>query len=183
MPVPYQRREQRGGTPYSAGYIDVIWLSPARTFFGGLLLIDRTGQPYEFVHNKLEAPSGFLWPAEQVRRMGVAALCHSLFEACRREPELLVCRESLGPPEYCKTEIAPSVPFAQVSPPRDGTPATWTWVNDPPRPAMPAQALSEALQTCGLMLEPFERIRLGLREVYPQAPWEAAPDDRVGRAS
>jgi hypothetical protein len=48
---------------------------------------------------------------------------------------------------------------------------------------MPAQALSESLQTCGLMLEPFERIRLGLREVYPQAPWEAAPDDRVGRAS
>src|SRR5439155_1572241 len=122
MPVPYRKTPKSAASPCAA-YLDVIWLRSTRTFYGAILIIDNRGQPLEFVHNTLIAPAGFLWPEEHVRSLGVASLCHSLFDACQREPELLISRESLGSPAYCKTEIAPAIPFAQVVESNNGTPA------------------------------------------------------------
>ena len=176
MPVPY-RKAPKSAASHCAAYLDVVWLRSTRTFYAGLLLIDSRGQPLEFVHNTLLAPGGFLWPEDQVRNLGVATLCHSLFDTCQREPELLVCRNTLGPPAYCKSDIAPSIPFAQVIESHNGEPAAWNWINEPPSPGMSAHMLGDTLRSRGLAVEPFTRIRLGLREVYPQAPWEEAQDD------
>lgn len=167
MPVPY-RKASRAEEEGAAAFLDVAWVPASRTFYGALLLVDSRGRPLEFVHNSLAAPAGFLWPATQVHRLGVASLAHSLFEACRREPDLLVCPAELGSRDFCRTEIAPSIPFARSE-------QEWTWVNDPPSPAMRAHRLAQLLQQRGLATEPFERLRAGLREVYPEAPWAVEP--------
>ena len=153
---------------------------PLRILSGAILIIDAHGQPLEFVHNTLDAPSGFLWPEDQVRATGVAALCHSLFEACKREPELLICGQALGSANYCRSELNPVIPFAQAaesSQSNDGSSAAWAWINNPPLSSMPAHSLAETLQTRGFSLEPFERIRRGLREIYPNAGWTEVTND------
>jgi len=176
MPIPY-RKTPRASTAQYAAYVEVVWIPSSHTFYGAILVIDTHGQPVEFVHNTLEAPSGFLWPENQVRGVGVASLCHSLFEACTREPELLVCSESLGSVSYCRAEIDAVIPFAQAVDSNDGKEVAWTWINNPPLPSMPAHSLSEVLRTRGFGVEPFERIRRGLRELYPGVKWTEASSD------
>ncbi len=171
MPVPYRKvtPAQEDG---AAAFLDVVWLPASGTFYGALLLIDAWGRPLEFVHNSLAAPAGFLWSASQVHHLGVASLAHSLFEACRRDPDLLVCPAWLGSSEFCRAELAPSIPFARVTAGAGPEERQWTWVNDPPGPTMRAHRLAQALQHRGLATEPCTRLRAGLREVYPEAPWD-----------
>lgn len=170
MPVPY-RKTPRAAEIGLAAYLDVLWLPQNRAFYGGLLVMDGKGQPQEFVHNTLAAPSGVLWPEEKLRSMGVVMLTHSLFDACRREPDLLVTLSTLAPLETCRSEIAPSIPFVQVVPEREGVPAEWSWVNEPPTSAMRASILASELARRGYIVEPFERLRYALRIVYSQADW------------
>ncbi|MEO7715971.1 MAG: hypothetical protein ABIY70_07205, partial [Capsulimonas sp.] len=157
MPVPY-RKTPRAAEIGLAAYLDILWLPADKAFYGGLLIIDGLGQPQEFVHNTLAAPSGLLWTPERVRAMGLPLLSHSLFDACRREPDLLVGLPTLGSPEYCAAEIAPALPFAQVVPPGDGLPAEWNWINTPPTPGMRAAVLSQELVRRGFLVEPFDRL-------------------------
>jgi hypothetical protein len=176
MPVPY-RKTPRAAEIGLAAYLDILWLPSDRAFYGGLLIVDGKGQPQEFVHNTLAAPSGLLWSEEKVRSTGVVTLTHSLFDACRREPDLLVCLPTLGSPEFCKTEIAPSIPFVQVVPAQRDVPAEWNWVNEPPSVGMRASILAQELARRGFILEPFERLWRALHLVYPQAAWQEAEDD------
>lgn len=170
MPIPY-RKTPRVVEEGCAAFLDVVWLRSAKTFYGAILLIDGRGQPLEFVHNTLSAPTGFLWPEEQVTTVGISALVHSLFEACRRDPDLLICLSTLGSPDFCKTELAPSIPFAQVSMGNHDSPDAWSWINDPPTQGMRAYMLHQELVRRGFVTEPFQRLRSGLREVYRDAPW------------
>jgi len=127
------------------------------------------GRPLEFVHNSLDAPTGFLWPEDQVHSAAITSVCHSLFEACRHEPDMLVCTQTLGNYSFLRTELAVSIPFAQVNESAEpGVPAEWVWINDPPSPGMSASGLAEALQTRGFTIEPFLRIQVGLLEIYPE---------------
>ncbi|HEV2472515.1 MAG TPA: hypothetical protein VGS41_07620 [Chthonomonadales bacterium] len=174
MPVLH-RKAPKSAAAACAAYIDVIWLPARRTFYGAMLVIDGSGQPLEFVHNTLEAPAGFLWPKEQVQTLGLAVLCHSLFDTCRREPDILVCKDTFGTAAYGKEEISPAIPFAQAAEASGEEPASWSWINSPPSPKMATYSLSETLRTHGLATEPFARIRQGLREVYPDAGWNEAP--------
>lgn len=187
MSVPYRKPSQTTSTTCAA-YLDILWLRSERTFYGAILIIDGRGQPLEFVYNTLSSPAGFLWPEDQVRALGIVSLAHSLFDACRREPDLLVCRNALGASRFLREEVAPSIPFAQVAPSipftQDATggsssPATWNWINEPPGTGMPAYQLSQELQKRGFVLEPFQRLRKGLQESYPKAPWGEADDDCI----
>lgn len=167
MSIPY-RRTPRAETGGCAAFLLVVWSGEQSRLFGGMLLVDGRGQPVEFVHTSLKAPTGFLWPAESVRRFGTVEVVHSLFGACQREPQLVACQPSLGPPNWCRDEIAPSIPFAMVSPPGDDELAAWSWLNDPPAKSMPAFGLWESLVSRGFALEPFDRVAKGLHEVYPE---------------
>ncbi len=177
MPITY-RQAPKSSQSQCAAYIDVLWIASKRTFHGALLVMDARGQPLEFVHNTLAAPSGFLWPAEQVRLIGVAELCHSLFKACRLEPLLLVCRDSLGTPDYCKTAIAPSIPFAQIGKSPSDDQFAWVWVNGQPPQASAAFILAQDLRSHGFVAEPFRRVMAGLVELYPDVQWAETLDDQ-----
>ena len=178
MPVPY-RKTPRAAEVGQAAFLDIRWVHTDRAFYGGLLVLDGKGQPSEFVHNTLAAPSGVLWPDDKVLSLGIVMLVHSLFDACRREPDLLVCLPSLGSPEMLRTEIAPSIPFVQVAPAEEGIPAQWNWINEPPSGAMRAAILAQELARRGFIVEPFERLRYALRMVYPQAAWHEVESDGV----
>ena len=178
MPVPY-RKTPRAAEIGQAAYLDILWAPADRAFYGGLLILDGKGQPQEFVHNTLAAPSGLLWPDEKVKSMGTVLLAHSLFDACRREPDLLIGLPTLGSPETCRAELAPSIPFVQVAPAEDGIPAQWNWINEPPSGGMRASILAQELARRGFIVEPFERLRYALRMVYPQAAWQEAEQDGI----
>jgi hypothetical protein len=139
-----------------------------------MLLMDGKGQPLEFVHNTLSAPEETLWPDDKLRPMAIAELVHSLFDACRRDPDLLVAPASLGSAEFCRTEIAPAIPFAQVSAERSDLPAEWNWLNVPPSPGMRAHLLAHELTRHGFLTEPLDRLRAALRIVYRETPWQDA---------
>ncbi len=178
MPVPY-RKTPRAAEVGQAAYLDILWLPGHHAFYGGLLILDGKGQPQELVHNTLAAPSGLLWPDDKVRSLGTVMLAHSLFDACRREPDLLIGLPTLGSPETCRAEIAPSIPFVQVVPAREGIPAQWNWINEPPSSGMRAAILAQELAKRGFIVEPFERLRHALRLVYPQAGWQEYEDDGI----
>jgi len=173
VPIPY-RKTPRAAEYGLAAYIDVVWLELDRVFCGAVLIVDGKGQPQEFVHNSASAPSGILWPEDKVRANGVALVVHSLFDASRRDADLLVCMPTLGTPEYCLSEIAPSIPFVQVVPEQPGIPAEWSWINSQPTAGMRAAILAAELARRGFVTEPFERLHDGLRVVYPNATWPHA---------
>ncbi len=168
MPIPHRKPGEDG----VAAFLDVAWLEPARTFYGAILLINAQGGPLEFVYNSLAAPAGFLWPEAQVRRQGVPGLVRTLFSACRREPDLLVAPTSLGEPDFCRQELAPSIPFALAEPGTPELPPQWTWLNAAPVYPMRAHSLALLLHRRGLASEPLERVRAGLREVFTSAAWD-----------
>jgi hypothetical protein len=176
MPVPY-RKTPRAAEIGQAAYLDILYLPADHTFYGGLLVVDGKGQPQEFVHNTLTAPSGVLWPEDRVLSQGVVLLAHSLFDACRREPDLLIGLPSLGPPETLRVELAPAIPFVQAAPAGEGIPAEWNWINEPPSSGMRAAILAQELTRRGFVTEPFERLRYALRMVYPQAAWQEVRED------
>ena len=176
MPVPY-RKTPRAAETGCAAFLDVVWISSVRTFYGGMLLMDGKGQPLEFVHNTLSAPEDPLWPDEKLRPIAIADLVHTLFDACRRDPDLLVAAASLGPAEFCRKEIAPAIPFAQVASERTDLPAEWSWLNVPPTPGMRAHLLAQELTRRGFLTEPLDRLRAALRIVYREAPWQDADNN------
>lgn len=159
MSIPYRK------PPVAASQAAIAYLSVQRArdgaYIGAMLVTDLQGRPIEFLHNRVEAPRGFLWPAEQVRAAGVTALCHSLFDASARQPALLLAEDELGSVEFCRESLGALVPFALIHT------DDWIWVGRPPAPGAEAHGLAEALRARSDPLEPFTRIRAGLREVYP----------------
>lgn len=182
MPVPY-RKIPRAAQEGVGAFVDVARARNARQIVGALLLIDGRGQPLEFVHNAVDVPGGFLWPEDKVRSVGTVVLVHSLFDACQREPDLLICRDTLGSPEFCRDDLAPSIPFAQLAEGDEDTPAAWSWINDPPAQGMRAHVLYEHLRRRGFVHEPFARLADGLRLAYPLAFASGSSASSSGRAS
>jgi hypothetical protein len=167
MPVPY-RKTPRAVVTGLAAFLDVVWIEPERTLYGGLLIIDGLGQPVEFVHNIAVAPSGIAWDDASRVALGTPRLVHSLFDTCRREPDLIIAQSTLGEADFINAEIAPALPFALVTPAQGALPAEWSWINTPPSPGMRATFVAAELERRGLFIEPFARLRDALRVVYPQ---------------
>jgi hypothetical protein len=169
MAVPYHRAPRSIGDGCAA-FLDVLYPRPVRQLYGALLLLDGRGEPLEFIYTCAEAPTGFLWPEPRVIEAATTAIAHSLFDACRRDPDLLIGCSTLGSAEFCRTELAPTIPFLQVTLAADHIPAGRAWINDAPGPGMRAATLFQSLLDRGFLQEPFDRLRAGLREVYPEAP-------------
>ncbi len=176
MAIPYRRRQ---ATPEDgcAAYLDVI-AGQGGALLGALLLLDGRGRPLEFVHNRTEPPGGWMWPDELQFEACIAAVAHSLFDACRREPDLVVCKCTLGPRDYLRVEVGPSIPMVVVWPTADGA-IQWDWVNDPPTHGMRSHSLAPELKTRGFLFEPFDRIVRGLQILYPTDVTKDETDDPV----
>ncbi len=181
MPVSY-RKPSKVLEDGAVAYLDVFRLDGDGVFYGAILILDGKGLPLEFIHNRLPAPSGLLWTEPDTSRQAVAALAHSLFDACRRDPDLLLCLPGLGSAEFCRAEIAPTSPFAQVLPAQEGLPPGVVWINAPPSEGMRGHALYQDALRRDALFEPFARLRRGLREIYTQAPWPTEPMEEAEAA-
>jgi hypothetical protein len=180
MPIPYRDAEELEELG-SAAYLKIISVDSG--YIGALFLINARGEPLEFTYNRIETPHTFLWRQRDLRRHAARKLTASLLLICPKTPRLILClAEEVGSELFCR-DIHVSIPVCRIAPAMNVTPYIEVETKDnieasgsmnlfwfPVRPqddSIELKLLHE-LNKNGLLLEPFERASLGLREVYAE---------------
>lgn len=163
-----------------AGFLKIDAPSPG-LFRGALFLTNARGEPVEFTYNRAETPNTFLWRQDDIRRHAVRTLVTSLLSTCSRVPLFVVCLADEVPFELFCTDIRLSVPVCRIASIAAATPHAAVEAQETIEapgtqqafwfPVIPADGSKERrlvsrLIASGLLLEPFERALVGLREVY-----------------
>jgi hypothetical protein len=180
MPIPYRDADDLDelGT---VGYLKIELATGGLGYLGALFLINARGEPVEFTYNRIDTPHTFLWRQDDLRRHAARKLTASLFSLCPRTPRLLLClAKEVGSELFCQ-DLQVSIPVCRIAPASEATPYSDAETKDtvpaseptqvfwfPGRPAEDSIELQllGILTSHGLLLEPFERASLGLREVY-----------------
>lgn len=161
-----------------AGYLRMIDEPDGKGLRGALFVVNGRAEPLDFCFNRVDVPSAFLWRAGEARRQAVKAVCSSLFAACPREPALLLVLASEVPPLLFPDDLEVFVPVGRVadgesivhaaseSPEDLGTAVHLFWTTGPPPTDSSARNLLGALQSRGLVTEPFDRAACGLEEAF-----------------
>jgi hypothetical protein len=180
MPIPFQENDDMAQLGALA-YLTVRSLEEGNGFEGALFLINARGEPLEFTYNRVETPHSFLWRKGDMRRHAQNRLTTSLLSICPVVPKLLLAlaRETESV-LFCK-DIRVSLPVCRIALTSEivsfmeGEVTETMEMADPLNlfwfPALPpedsvARRLLAELATRGLLLEPFERAKRGLDEVY-----------------
>jgi hypothetical protein len=180
MPIPYRDADDLDelGT---VAYLKIEPLPHNTGYLGALFLINARGEPIEFTYNRIDTPQAFLWRPEDLRRHAARKLTASLFSLCPRTPRLLLClAREVGGELFCQ-DIQVSIPVCrlahatEVIAPSAAETTDTVPASEPLHafwfPGKPAEDAIEArlwrlLTARGLLLEPFARASVGLREVY-----------------
>jgi len=183
MPIPYRDAEDLDelGT---VAYLKIEPVASGTGYLGALFLMNARGEPVEFTYNRIETPNTFLWRQDDLRRHAARKLVASLFALCPRTPRLLLCLATeVGSELFCQ-DVQVSIPVCRLALASDALPTSDAETTDilqaaepvqvfwfPGRPAEDAVELQllRLLTAHGLLLEPFARASLGLREVYQTA--------------
>src|SRR5262252_6834961 len=172
---------EAGGT---AAYLRLLRGRTGSERLGGLLQVNAKGEPVEFTFGAVQVPSGPLWRAGDAERGGMRSLAISLFQTSQRSPLLLLCLAEEVPPGLFRDELRVVLPVCRLAAGGDASkldegevaePAAEPtihlfWRPGPPPPESPARRLVDSLARRGLLLEPFDRIPAGLREVLAESP-------------
>ncbi len=177
MPIPFQDDESVQKLGFAA-FLHVEFDGDAA--YGALLFLNARGEPQEFVFNRLELLNSVLWRAPDRIAGATRRLCASLFPTATLTPQFLLFSPTLIPPQLFGGEagIHMSLPAGAVWSCEPDEPesietfdgegeASWVRVVWSPQP--PAGELFALLAQRGLLLEPFNRVAAGLREVYADA--------------
>jgi hypothetical protein len=188
MPIPYRDADDLDelGT---VGYLKIEPAANGSGYLAALFLINARGEPLEFTYNRIDTANTFLWRQGDLRRHAARKLTASLFALCPRTPRLLLCLATEVGSELFGRDIQVSIPVCRIAPLRetvshsgDETPDT-VQTSEPLQvfwfPGKPGEdslelRLLHLLASHGLLLEPFERASIGLREVY-QAKDDKSP--------
>jgi hypothetical protein len=180
MPIPFHETEDLDQLG-AAGFLKIEANPTGRVLRGGLLVITARGEPLEFAYNRVELPDTFLWRRADLRRSGVRRLTASLLTVCAHNPSLLVCLAAEVDSALFGLDLRVAIPVARLGPPRnphrrvdratgevleEQLPAQVSWEPEPPAAGSAAHRLVSHLGAHGLLFEPFERVSVGLREVY-----------------
>lgn len=181
MPVPFRDLLQEDAAGGAAGFLRVLPGAEVGRYLGALFLINALGEPLEFTFNRIQIAQRFLWRPDGLRRHAAHRLASSLFEICPRVPDVLLCLTDEIQPEFFTDELAVSVPVARIArgdaivgqiaaEEKEVTdreePVQLFWQGRQPESGSPEQTLVERLATRSLLVEPFERARVGLLEAY-----------------
>jgi hypothetical protein len=186
MPIAFSDVEEIDGLG-SAAFLMVERRLDGACCLGALLIISARGEPLEFGYNRVRVPQPFLWRAADLRRYTDRRLTASLLSVCSQQPRLLLCLGDEIGVQLFGEDLQVEVPVARVggspAPDRCVDPETgevlqvdeWdgphvAWQPAPPHPGSTARRLFEHLASHGLLLEPFERAVVGLREVFGPNP-------------
>jgi hypothetical protein len=184
VPVPFSDVEDFGELG-SAAYLKLEPSPDNACCLGALLVISARGEPLEFGYNRVRVPQPFLWREADLRRHVQRRLTASLLSVCSQQPRILVCLADEVSTWLFGQDLQLEVPVVRVVPPEapvrrvdTGTgevleetnpPPYIAWQPAPPHDGSPEWRLFEHLTAHGLLLEPFERAIIGLREVYGPA--------------
>jgi hypothetical protein len=181
VPVPFREVddvEELG----SAAFLKLERSAAGAVYRGALLQINARGEPLEFTYNRVETPHPFLWRQTDLRRHAERQLTASLLATCSRLPRLLLCLADEVGSALFSQDLQVAMPVARIGRPVHATtrideetgeileesePPNLSWTPGPPAEGSPERALLERLSRHGLLLEPFERAAIGLREAYP----------------
>ena len=147
---------------------------------GGLLQVNGRGEPIEFTFSSVKFEGGSLWRAGDLERGALRSLAVSLFEGAQRSPLLLLCLAKEVPPELFRDELEVEIPVCRAAAAGDMADIDSAeigeeratvdqiihlfWCPGPPTLESPARRLLDELASRSMLLEPFDRIPLGLRE-------------------
>ena len=190
MPIPFSDVEDYDELG-SAAFLKVERSPDHACCLGALLVISARGEPLEFGYNRVRVPQPFLWREEDLRRHTEQRLTTSLLSVCSQQPRLLVCLASEVTAQLFAQDLQVEVPVVRVGVAvlsharvdietgevlenEDARPHV-AWQPAPPDADSMERRLFEHLTAHGLLLEPFERAALGLREVYGAKPWPIKP--------
>lgn len=180
MPVPFEEPAELDALG-TAAYLRILPQPEHSMRRGALFLVNGRGEPVEFSYNQAEARHSFLWRGPDLDRFIARKLAASLLRVCTRTPSLLMCLADEVQSDLFCDDLTLSVPVCRIAPriatvafsPRehdeslDGTePLHLFWYPGSPSEESSERRLVNALVKRGLLLEPFERIRAGLKEVY-----------------
>ena len=180
MPVPFRDAADLNRLG-SAGFLRILPADAEDAVLGALFLVNAGGEPVEFTFNRLEVVQRFLWRAEDLHRHAARRLTASLFEICPRIPSVILALAEEAPSELFSEDIDVDVPTARVAEQsavigqsaaesREIVEATVPlqifWNGSVPSDDDVGRSLVAQLAARGLLLEPFERALIGLREVY-----------------
>jgi hypothetical protein len=172
----------------SAAFLRVLPLQGGAGYLGALFLVNARSEPVEFSYNRIDVPQRFLWRPQDLRRHVVRRLATTLFEICPRVPVVLLCRADEVDAELFTDDVRVAIPTARVAEGEalvgqaageerevivEERPVQVFWGGTQPPDDAPARRLVGHLAARGLLLEPFERAAIGLREVY------RLPEDEV----
>lgn len=180
MPIPFRDADDLIDLG-TAGYLKIEPLSNKTGYQGALFLINARGEPIEFTYNRIETPHTFLWRQEDIHRNAARKLTTSLLTLCPKIPRLLLClAEEVGSELFCQ-DIQVSVPVCRIAPAIKSTsfsgsevkdnvqasePLNLFWFPGKPQDDAIELKLLQELLSWSLIIEPFERASIGLREVY-----------------
>lgn len=180
MPIPFRDNNELDELG-AAGYLKFETDSNGSGYQGALFLINARGEPIEFTYNRIGTPYSSLWRRDDIRRHALRKLTASLLSLCPKIPRLIICfAEEVGSELFCQ-DIQVSIPICRVAPAIKSTPFTGGEVREaleatepinlfwyPGRPSDDSIELRllRELVSRGLLVEPFDRTSIGLREVY-----------------
>jgi hypothetical protein len=191
MPIPFRDADELESLG-TAGFLRFLPAEGGSGYYGALFLVNGRSEPVEFSYNRIDVPQRFLWRAQDLRRHVVRRLATSLFEICPRVPSVLLCLAEEVDAELFTDEIKVTIPVARVAEESalvgqaaderrevipEERPVQLFWFGEFPPEDAPARRLVAHLGARGLLLEPFERAAMGLREVYRLPDGE--DDERV----
>ncbi|MGI9180211.1 MAG: hypothetical protein ACR2H9_06900 [Longimicrobiaceae bacterium] len=180
MPIPFRDTEEQESLG-AAGFLHFLPLAEENAYLGALFLVNARSEPLEFSYNRIDLPQRFLWRGADLRRHAVRRLAASLFQICPRVPGVLLCLAEEVDAELFTEELQLSVPVARLAEEAalvgqaaaeerevlaEERPVQVFWISGRPPEESPAYRIVAHLAARGLLLEPFERAAMGLREVY-----------------
>jgi hypothetical protein len=187
VPIPFNDIDEDGSGLGSAAFLKVDSSSDGACSLGALLVITARGEPLEFAYNRVRVPQPFLWREADLRRYVLRRLITSLLSVCSQQPRILLYLDDEVHVPLFEQDLQLEMPIAAVTAPgatsrridtstgeiiedeeQGPGPAHVSWHPAAPEHGTLERTLFEHLSGHGLLLEPFERAEIGLREVYGQ---------------
>jgi hypothetical protein len=180
VPIPFRDAEDVEALG-AAAFLKMEADERGTRYRGALFLINARGEPLEFAYNRVETPETFLWRPADLRRHAQRTLTTSLLTVCSRVPRLLLCLADEVDSELFCQDVQVALPVCRIARALEAAafaaveteeaveqpdPFHLFWFPAAPAAETPERSLADRLIAHGLLMEPFERAAVGLREVY-----------------
>ena len=177
MPIPFNDLAEDLGLGL-AGYLRFEEEPNGRGMRGALFMTTSRGEPIEFSFTRIDVAASFLWRAGDAIRHAVASLSKVLFEACSKQPALILALAEEVAPQVFSEDLHVGIPICRVSslgasihapteiPENVTDTLSLIWVGEQPDAESSTRRLLEALRVRQLLTEPFERASVGIEEGF-----------------